>query len=54
MTQNAALKKIVRARMAETGEKYTVALRAVMAERGQPDPGRADAPADTPDEDDAA
>lgn len=27
------LKRIVRARMAETGEKYTTALRAIQAER---------------------
>ena len=37
MTDDSAFKKQVRARMAETGEKYTVARRAVIAGR---DPGR--------------
>lgn len=31
MTQNSKLKRLVRERMAVTGEKYTVALRAVQA-----------------------
>ena len=33
MTDDSALKKQVRARMAETGEKYTVARRMVIAGR---------------------
>ena len=37
MTENSAFKKQVRARMAETGEKYTVARRMVIAGR---DPGQ--------------
>ncbi len=37
MTDDSAFKKRVRARMAETGEKYTVARRRVIAER---DPGK--------------
>lgn len=41
MTRNASLKHAVRARMAETGEKYTVALRAILLERAKRDAERA-------------
>jgi hypothetical protein len=39
MTSNANLKRLVRERMQRTGENYTVALRAVLAER-EPTPTR--------------
>lgn len=41
MTQNAAFKRAVRARMADTGEPYMVARRKLMLEQGMdPDGGR--------------
>src|SRR4051794_26787481 len=36
MTHNKDLKSLIRERMRETGEKYTQARRAVLAQRGQP------------------
>lgn len=37
MTVNSALKKKIRRRMLETGENYTTARRAVLAEEGRGD-----------------
>lgn len=40
MTDNRRLKRLVRERMERTGEKYTVALRAVKEDRSEPEPDR--------------